>query len=106
MGVGISNETHMTAFPKDIIEQAIRDELKAIAADMAGLHGQMPGAGCEPEVDSQNVLRILCRIEEETGLYVSEDCVPPGGFDDVEACVAAILTHAEATWTYAKEKAE
>ncbi|HCK82999.1 MAG TPA: hypothetical protein DHW63_00260 [Hyphomonadaceae bacterium] len=96
----------MTDFPKNIIEHAIRDELKVIAADMAGLQGQLPGAGCEPEIDSQNVLRILCRIEEETGLYVSEDCVPPGGFDDVETCVAAILAHAQSTWTYAKEKAE
>lgn len=96
----------MTGFPKDIIEQAIRDELKDIAADMAGLHGQLPGAGCEPEIDSQNVLRILCRIEEETGLYVSEDCVPPGGFDTVDACVAAILAHAQSTWSYTKEKAE
>lgn len=96
----------MTAFPQDIIEHAIRDELKIIAADMAALHGELPGAGSDPEVDSQNVLRILCRIEEETGLHVSEDCVPPGGFESVEACVVAILAHAQSTWTYAKEKAE
>lgn len=86
------------SFPRDEIETAIRDEIDTIKADAIKRRENADRAPWEPEIDSQNALRISLRIEDETGLVISEDKIPPGGFDNVEECVEAFLRETEIAW--------
>lgn len=86
------------SFPKDQIDAAIRDEIRAIKAEAIKRREHAGRASWEPEIDSQNALRISLRIEDETSIIVSEDMIPPGGFDDVESCVIAFLNETEKVW--------
>lgn len=80
-------------FPKDVLEAAIRDEIVAAAKDRPPTK-----SGWRPEVDSQVVIRIVLRIEAEIGVELPEDAMPPGGFDDVEQCVATLLGTSQRLW--------
>lgn len=82
-----------TVFPKQQLEDAIRDELRAAAADCPISRGAW-----EPEVDSQVAVRIVCRIEQDFGLSLPDDCMPEGGFENVDLCVAAMLEQCRIHW--------
>jgi len=73
---------------------AINQELDDIRAE-AKMRGEGGPADWEPEIDSHSVLRLCLRIEEETGIEISEECVPVGGFKDRETCVATMMKHAK-----------
>lgn len=65
------------------IEASIRDEIRSAQADRP-----TPKAGWEPQVDSLIMVSIAIRIEEEFNVKLPEAVMPPGGFDDENACVA------------------
>jgi len=73
---------------------AINAELDDILAE-AKMRGEGGALGWEPEIDSHSVLRVCLRIEEETGVEISEECVPVGGFKDRESCIATMMKHAK-----------
>lgn len=85
------------------VEAAIRSEIDAIRKETTKRDGQ-DRPEWEPEIDSQNALRVCLRIEEETGIEISEDVVPPGGYDDVESCISALLGATEKAWKARNEK--
>lgn len=74
------------------LRQIIEDELDTLAQD-AILRGEANKPGWEPEIDSQAALSVCLRIEEETGITVSEDVVPVGGFEDRETCIREMMRH-------------
>jgi hypothetical protein len=78
----------------DDLAAAINKELDDIRAE-AQMRGEGGAPDCEPEIDSHSVLRVCLRIEEETGVEISEECVPVGGFKDRETCVATMMKHAK-----------
>lgn len=80
-------------FPEAVIEAAIRDEIALAARDRPPTN-----SGWRPEVDSQVVIRVVLRVEAEIGIELPEDAMPPGGFDDVEACVQGILAQSRRLW--------
>ena len=80
-------------FPEDVIEAAIRDEIAVAAKDRPPTK-----SGWRPEVDSQIVIRVVLRVEAEIGIELPEDTMPPGGFDDIEACVQGILAQCRRVW--------
>lgn len=80
-------------FPEALIEAAIRDEIALAARDRPPTK-----SGWRPEVDSQVVIRVVLRVEAEIGIELPEDAMPPGGFDDVEACVQGILAQSRRLW--------
>jgi acyl carrier protein len=91
-------------FPRAKIESAIRDEIRAIKSEAIMRRETDSRASWEPEIDSQNALRISLRIEDETKLVISEDNIPPGGFQDVESCISAFLRETEKAWLANREK--
>lgn len=92
------------SFPRDQIERAIRDEIRTIKSEAIKRRVTTGKAAWEPEIDSQNALRISLRIEDETGLIISEDKIPPGGFADVESCVRAFLDETEKAWVATRKE--
>lgn len=80
-------------FPEDVIEAAIRDEIAVAAKDRPPTK-----SGWRPEVDSQVVIRVVLRVEAEIGIELPDDAMPPGGFDDIEACVQGILALSRRVW--------
>lgn len=80
-------------FPEATVEAAIRDEIAVAAQDRPPTK-----SGWRPEVDSQVVMRITLRVKAETGVELPETTMPPGGFDDVEDCVQAILATTRRLW--------
>lgn len=80
-------------FPEAVVEAAIRDEIVTAAKDRPPTK-----SGWRPEVDSQVVIRVVLRVEAEIGIELPEDTMPPGGFDDVEACVRSILAQSRRLW--------
>lgn len=80
-------------FPEATVEAAIRDEIAVAAKDRPPTR-----SGWRPEVDSQVVMRVTLRVEAETGVELPEDTMPPGGFDDVEECVEAVLATSRRLW--------
>ena len=94
------------SFPRDQIEDAIRDEIQAITSEAIKRRENTDRAAWEPEIDSQNALRISLRIEDETGLIISEDKTPPGGFETVESCIQAFLEETEIAWAANRKQEE
>lgn len=84
----------MTVSDHDL-KAAIEAELDDLA-DEAVLRGETVKSGWEPEIDSLAVINICVRIQEETGIIVSEKCVPVGGFPDRKSCVDTMVAHAKA----------
>ncbi len=82
----------------------IEDELDDIADD-ALLRGESDQPEWEPEIDSQAVLRVLLRLEEELGVELSEDIVPVGGYDDRTACVRAMVDESKRALALAQRDA-
>lgn len=80
-------------FPEQVVEAAIRDEIVAAAKDRPPTK-----SGWRPEVDSQVVIRVVLRVEAEIGIELPDDVMPPGGYDDVEACVQGILAQSRKLW--------
>lgn len=78
------------------LEAAINSELDNLA-DEAILRGDVANPGWEPEIDSHAVLSVCLRIQEETGVLISEECVPVGGFQDRETCIAVMMKHAKSS---------
>ncbi|MEP0068531.1 hypothetical protein [Pyruvatibacter sp.] len=78
----------------DDLKSAIEDELNDLAND-AILRGEATHPDWQPEIDSHAVLSICLRIEEETGVPISEDVVPVGGFADRAECVREMMAHAK-----------
>ncbi len=87
----------------DELRRIIEDELDILAQD-AILRGEASKPTWEPEIDSQSALSVCLRIEEETGIVVSEDVVPVGGFDDRETCVREMMKHTKAAAAAVLEK--
>ncbi len=80
-------------FPEAVVEAAIRDEIATAARDRPPTK-----SGWRPEVDSPVVICVILRVEAEIGIELPESAVPPGGFDDVEACVQGILARSRHIW--------
>ncbi len=95
-------------FPAEAVEACLRGALAAAATDQAAIRAaagkendNVGSAGWEPEVDSLIVLEALTALEEQFGIELPDDVVPPGGYADSEACVRHLLQRARAAW---KEK--
>ena len=91
-------------FPAEAVEACLRDAVAAAAADQAairvsaGTSGSGKAATWEPEADSLVVLTALTALEEQFGITLPDDVVPPGGYADTEACIRHLLQHARAAW--------
>jgi acyl carrier protein len=81
------------SFPRQQIEDAIRDEIRRATEDSPARKGAW-----EPEVDSQVAVRIVCRIERDFDLSLPDDCMPEGGFDGVDDCVAVLVERCREHW--------
>ncbi len=92
-------------FPAEAVEACLRDAIAAAAADQAAIRTSKSAgssgreAGWEPEVDSLVVLTALTALEEQFGIKLPDDVVPPGGYADAEACIRHLLQRARATWS-------
>ncbi len=80
-------------FPEEMVADAIRDEIAVAAQERPPTW-----SGWRPEVDSPVVVRVVLRVERELGITLSEDAMPPGGFEDVEQCVEGILAQCRMLW--------
>ena len=78
----------------DDLKAAIESELDDLADD-AILRGEGTQPGWQPSIDSLAVINICVRIQEETGVVISEECVPVGGFQDRDTCISTMLAHAK-----------
>lgn len=76
------------------IKAALSEELDDIAEE-AKMRGISDKPGWQPDIDSHSVLRLCLRLEEETGVEISESCVPVGGFNSREQCIATMVQHAK-----------
>lgn len=85
--------TSMMDFPRQLIEDAIRDEICCASNDRP-----VPRATWEPEVDSLLLVRIVLRIEEEIGLMFPDDCMLSGGAESVAQCIETITATCERLW--------
>lgn len=91
-------------FPARDVESCIRDALAEQAKAQSILRPRATSA-CEPEIDSLVVVEIICAIEEVLGVTLPPTFAPRGGYDDVEGCVADLLSVSRAVWVeLAKEK--
>lgn len=86
------------SFPQQQIQNVIYDEIQCAAAGSPVSRGAW-----EPEVDSQVVVWIVCRIERDFGLSLPDDCMPEGGFKSVDDCVAMLTEQCRQHW-HEKEK--
>ena len=79
----------------DDLRAAIENELDELARDAAS-RGEGDSPDWQPEIDSHAVLSVILRVEEETGVTISESVIPVGGFADRETCVREMMAHAKA----------
>jgi acyl carrier protein len=79
------------------VETCIRDGLRD-AARTQGTTRPRPLSACDPEIDSLVVVQIICAIEEITGVTLPATFAPRGGYDDVETCVADLVSVTKAVW--------
>jgi acyl carrier protein len=89
-------------FPAAAIEACIREELQRQAESQAVLRPPKPAVGpkWEPEIDSLVVVEIICAVEDLIGAPLPDTFNPRGGYDSVEACVADVMTAANAVWQH------
>ena len=80
-------------FPSRILEDAIRDEITSAVNDRP-----TPRGAWEPAVDSLVMVRVVCRVEEEIAIELTDDVMPPGGFDSVDHCVAIVMEASRKLW--------
>jgi acyl carrier protein len=80
-------------FPETMVADAIRDEIEVAAQERPPTK-----SGWRPEVDSPVVVRVVLRVERELGITLTEDAMPPGGFENVEHCVQSILAQCRDIW--------
>lgn len=85
-------------FPATAAEEAIRGALAANAADQGAIFDAAGGSSWEPIVDSLVALEALIALESVVGIALKETVVPPGGYEDTEACVADLLAKAARAW--------
>lgn len=88
----------MSAFPTDVVETAIRDELAAAKAATPFQFGGATAQNWEAEIDSMVIVEVLCAVQEAIGIDLSEDIIPQGGFETADECVATVLAAAAKTW--------
>ena len=81
-------------FPTQTLEDAIRDEISSAINDRPTTRGSW-----EPEVDSLVMVRVVLRVEDELALDLPDDVMPPGGFDNVEHCVATVMEMCRELWS-------
>jgi acyl carrier protein len=92
-------------FPAKAVETCLRDAVAAAAADQAAIRtsestsGSGKEIGWEPEADSLVVLTVLTALEEQFGIELPDDVVPPGGYADTETCIRHLLQHARVAWS-------
>lgn len=92
------------SFPAGDVESCIRGALNAQAGVQSVVRPRTVSA-CEPAIDSLAVVELICVIEEILGVSLPPTFCPRGGYDDVEACVAALLEVTLAVWVdLVKEK--
>ena len=84
-----------------VIETAIRDEIRCAQADRP-----TPKAGWEPHLDSLVMVSIALRLEEDFGVKLPEEVMPPGGFDDEHRCIAVFADHVMKSLSVPLEKHE
>lgn len=84
-------------FPAEEVEACIRDSLHAQAGSQAALRPGVASA-CEPEIDSLVVVEVICAVEELLGMSLPASFSPRGGYEDVAACVADLITKTRAAW--------
>jgi len=80
-------------FPAQTLEDAIRDEITSAVNDRPTSR-----EAWEPAVDSLVMVRVVLRVEEEIALDLPDDVMPPGGFDDMEHCVATVMKACREMW--------
>ncbi len=86
-------------FPETVVETAIRDEIAAASRDRPSTR-----SGWRPEVDSPAVICVILRVEAETGIELPESAMPPGGFDNIKACVRGILASSRRIWRETQQR--
>jgi acyl carrier protein len=103
-------DSRSAVFPSAEVEACIRDAVADQAADQAVLRpGRVTQSGSsrswEPEIDSLDVVEVICAVEELLGIELPATFSPKGGYDSVEACVNDLMSEAKAAWAEAtKEK--
>lgn len=70
------------------VETTIRDEIRCAQSDRP-----IPKAEWEPHLDSLVMVSIALRLEEDFGIKLPEEIMPPGGFDDENRCVGVFADH-------------
>ena len=88
-------------FPKKQVEDAIRDEIR-----LATEARPTARAGWESGVDSLVVVEATLRVEEEFGIELPDEVMPPGGYDDAETCVRHLTDRCAKIWIEKRKERE
>jgi len=91
-------------FPKAAVEARLRKELLVYVGSLASLKGialpSTPAAQCTfaIQIDSLEVVNILCSVEPDVGFQLKDSVVRTGGYKSIDQALAHVLPRIEKAW--------
>jgi len=93
----ISQFPTITHFPKQQIEQVLRESLEEVASDTELLRPDRPA--WEPLLDSLRVVSVVIRLEKLLGMKISPDqVVQKGGYMSIDEAIRGITSKTHDLW--------
>jgi hypothetical protein len=96
--------TPSRTFPAEATSAALRAELLASVVATAGMHGMAlpptPGEQCAAPVqlDSLDVVAMLCKLEPIVGITLKDSLVKSGGYRSVDEAMSHLIPRIQAAW--------
>ena len=92
------------AFPADVVEACLRDELIQVVTSNAELQEQLlpstPAAIVTASfpIDSLDVVGVLCKLDELVGFELPDSVVRAGGYDSINQAIQHVMPRVEKLW--------
>jgi hypothetical protein len=93
-----------TAFPKAAVEAQLRDRLIEVVDGTAGMARTTlpadPAAKCKTtiQIDSLDVVDVLCSVEGIVGHELKDSIVRPGGYKSIDEALGHVMPRIEKSW--------
>jgi hypothetical protein len=105
MSVGtISNVATGTIFPSKEVEAKLRASLADLVKANAALYdttlpSDLPGLYAAPnQIDSLDVVDILCEVDGIVGFKLKDSVVKAGGYESIDQAIGHLMPRIKAAW--------
>jgi hypothetical protein len=92
------------AFPLKDVEAQLRSSLHDLVSSNAALHGTLLPSGAAAQaayvtqIDSLDVVDVLCGIEPIVGFELKDSIVKAGGYPTINAAIDHVLPRIQSAW--------